>query len=289
LENYDRSLWIAQHLERDFPDDAAFARSVGIISSYIGYVKMEMGENAEAVKFFGQSLSLMQKYADTKPGDRSALGGVGTAHLWLGVGLSHTDPDQGLFHINQALDIQQSIYNGDKGDFGELNALADCYLELGRALAKKAERQGQVRDRSGPVINEAIAALEKSVKGYETVWQTDHESISTFRQVAFARRYLADAFMKSGESDKALETFREALAQSDVLTAKDPAKTEWQYDAAVCHLRIGEILRERGEDSSAHLATAHAMLRKLSTASPESVFIKADLDTVDRLVGFSTR
>ena len=50
-----------------------------------------------------------------------------------------------------------------------------------------------------------------------------------------------------GETAVALENYRTALAVRSDLLAKDPGDPELQYEVAVCHLRIGDVLRFSGD------------------------------------------
>ncbi|MCY7345604.1 MAG: protein kinase [Pyrinomonadaceae bacterium] len=286
LENYHRALDIFSRLSAESPNDVSLARSLSIIFSYIGYVKMEMGAASEAVDFFGRALSLMEKNLSADGDNRQARGDVGTAHLWLGIALSELGrADESLAQIRRALEIQTAIYNADTGNFGEQNALADCYLELGRALAAKAKTDGERRlPAAGTGFNEAIAAYETAIKNYEAVWQIDRQNFSAQRQIAFARRYLADAWRHKGETVKALQIFRETLKDFEDLTQIDANNTEWRHDLAICHLRIGEILADGGEtaQSALHFEKALSLLEKLSAASPEHIQIKHDLEAVEK-------
>lgn len=281
LENYNRSLEIYQNLLAETPSDMSLQRAVSIIFSYIGYVKMEMGDYEGSVGFFRESLGLTENLSLTDAANQQSRG---IAHLWLGVALNRQGKsDESLIQIRLALDIQTEIFRADKGDLGEQNSLADCYLELGGALATRAETHAPARAIWATTgLNEAITAYETAIENYEAVWQTDRENLSVRRQISFARNRLADVRRQKGEPAKALQIFRETLKEFEDLTQKDPNNTEWQHDLATCHLRIGEILSENRDRISAvsHLEKANSLLEKLSAASPDSVRIKTDLEAV---------
>ena len=280
LLHYNKSLEIYQDLLAENPTDTSLQRSLSIIFSYIGYVKMEMGDTEQAVRFFSESLVSTEKYSIANADNQPLRSDLGNAHLWLGVSLSETaNIEKSIFHLRRAVEIQTAIFESDKGNFGEQNALADSYLELGKALAIKAKTSN-----AEPLSAEAIRAYETAIKNYETVWQTDRQNFSAQRQIAFTRRHLADALQQKGETAKALQIFRETLKDFEELTQKDANNTEWQHDLAICNLRIGEMLSESGSKSeaAAHFEKALPMLEKLSADSPENIRIKRDLEATRR-------
>jgi tetratricopeptide (TPR) repeat protein len=192
--------------------------------------------------------------------------------LWVGIALRETGQTaQSLAHIQKSLAIQQEIAGRDKTNFGEQNSLADCYLELGMTQAKQK------------LTDAAIASYKKAIENYETVWQTDKQNLSVRRQIFFAKRQFAVTLLDKGDIKKAFETFNESLAASAELTAADPNNTEWQYDSAVCHLRIGELFLKQNDKKQALLNFESALptLEKLQSGSPENFRQKKDLEIVE--------
>ena len=95
---------------------------------------------------------------------------------------------------------------------------------------------------------------------------------------------LADALFQQGKTDAALENYEISLAAFENLIVKDPNNTEWQYDAAVCRLRIGEVFLKKKDvaKASGNFKAALPILEKLVAQSPENVNRQRDLNQVKK-------
>ena len=268
LANYEKSLEIYQTLSAENLSDSTLQRSTDIVLSYIGYVKMERGEFFEAVRFFKDSLAIEEKIAE-RQNDLRTRGYLGTAQLWVGVGLSEAGAaDKAFPYIRQSLETQQEIFAADKNNFGEQNSLADCYAELGKALLKNNQ------------LDSAIENLKKAAENYRIVSQADPENMPTRRQIAFSERYLAEAHLQKHDFKNALENSEKSLAGMIELTAADPTNAEWRYDLAQSYAQFGQILSSVGDISRAaeNLQKAAPLLEKAAADSPENIYIRRDLE-----------
>ncbi len=269
LANYEESLKIYQNLAAENPSEEKFERSAGYVLSYIGYVKIEMNQPPEAVRYFSDALAIEEKWH--KPESRKSQNDIANANLWVGVAHSeNSDWGRSSVYLQKALEIQRQLFESDKNNFGEQNGLADCYLEIGRDFvrAKKPD--------------EAIKNLTKAIENYEAVWQNDRQNFSARRQIAFSQIYLGDALRQKNDLPKAWEIYTKSLETIKELTETDPNNTEWQQDHAEIHLRLGEIAVKRSDKSNAldHLETAKPIFEKLTAASPDHAKRRADLETV---------
>lgn len=79
-------------------------------------------------------------------------------------------------------------------NFGERNALGDCYLEMGKTLVN-LKRFGEATD----YLNQAIAH-------YEAVAERDAQNLSARRQIFYTCVRLADALAGRGELGRARRT-----------------------------------------------------------------------------------
>ncbi len=273
LAAYEKSREIYQQLAAENPQTASFQRSYDIILSFIGYIKIQTGETGEAVRFFNDSLIIEQKLF-TQQDDLQTRGYLSTAKLWYGISLSEDGEDQnGINKIREALQMQQEIFNADEKNFGERNALADCYGELGKALLKN---------------NQAKAAADNfrlAEENYRIVWQADRENLPTRCQIAYVQKFLGDALMKTGDRQNALEKYQSSLETMKELTAADPSNSEWQYDLALCYLKIGELQKSfKNSDFIQNLQIAQSLLEICSRHSPENIKIRRDLAAVEYLL-----
>ena len=173
--------------------------------------------------------------------------------------------------------MQQAIFDADTANFGEQNALADCFLEYGMTLGKAGQ------------INAAIVNYQNALEGYRTVWNNDSKNLSAKRQVALSQRYLADAWRQKGETTRAAELFRQTTESFLELTASDPHNTEWQHDLAICYLSMGELSLTRGDAAKAaeNFRRALPILEDLTAKSPADAKQQSDLKIVkNRLARF---
>lgn len=269
LENYKRALSIYRQLESETPDSQT--QSLSIVSAYIGYVKLEMGETGEAIKYYKSSLALLKKFLSGKSENLASMAAISSAEVGVGVATSYVDPDKALNHIQKALELQKIVVDADKKNFSEVNGLADCFLELGRVLLIKAEAGG---GNSRLVLNEAVVALQTAIKHYDTVRQSDLENISVLRQVSFARINLGRVYTKQRNKALAIATYEQALAESEQVNKRDEMNSEFRHDKAVCLLRLSEL----GKNAASNLNAALPILEKLVAESPEHVERRYELE-----------
>lgn len=268
LDNYENSLKIFQDLSAEKPDDKSLKNSVAIVYSFIAYVKMQMNALDEAVKDFGISLKIQQQIAEE---NSVSKGGISSALLWYGISLVEAGKtEQGISSIRQSLALQTEIFEADQNNFGEQNALGDCYTELGKALLKNGE------------VAAAIENVEKGGKNYKIVWQNDPSNLSARRQIAYAQKLLGSVYAQKGELKKALENYNSALVTMRELTSADPNNTEWQNDLAICYKNLGEFFLKSGDSAqaSANFQTALPILEKVVSNSPENVFNRRELESL---------
>ena len=273
LANYEESLKIYQTLAAENPSEEKFERSVGYILAYIGYVKIEMNQPTEAVRYFSDALAIEEKWHN--PESRKSQNDIVNANLWVGVAHSeNADWEKSSTYLQKALEIQRRLFESDKNNFGEQNGLADCYLELGRDAVRANK------------TNEAIKNLNTAIENYEAVWQTDRQNLSARRQIVFSQIWLGDAFRQKNDLQKASEIYAESLEIIKELTAADANNTEWQHDLAVIHLRLGEIAFSHSDRMTAlqNLETAKPIFEKLSAQSPDHAKRRADLENCKNLL-----
>lgn len=273
LANYEESLKIYQMLAEENPSEVKFGRSVGYIFSYIGYVKIEMNQPTEAVKYFSDALKIEEKWHN--PESRQSQNDMANANLWLGVAHSeNSDWEKSSVYLQKALEIQRQLFETDKNNFGEQNALADCYLEIGRDNIRAQKPDA------------AIGNLTKAIENYEAVWQNDSRNFSAQRQIAFTQINLGNAFRQKNDLQKASEIYAKSLETIKKLTETDTNNTEWQQDFALIHLKLGEIAVSRNDKLNAlkHLEAAKPIFEKLTTQSPDHAKRRTDLENVRSLL-----
>jgi non-specific serine/threonine protein kinase/serine/threonine-protein kinase len=272
LRNYEEALKIYQTLAAENPGESKFQTLTGFVLSYIGYVKIEMNQSQEAIRYFAEALAIDEKTSD--PNNLQTQSNIINSTLWLGVAYSENgDWEKSSFYLQKSLELQKRIYDADKNNFGELNSLADCYLELGRDAVRANKPDA------------AIVNLTKAIENYKAVWQADTQNFSAQRQISFTQRHLGDALRQKNDLAKAREIYTRSLETIEDLIKQDANNTEWQTDFALLNSRLGEIALSRGDKPKAlkYLETAKPVYEKLTAASPENTKLRADSETVKNL------
>jgi tetratricopeptide (TPR) repeat protein len=87
-----------------------------------------------------------------------------------------------------------------------------------------------------------------------------------------------------GDADKALESFRQALAIREGLAKSDPNNADWQRDLAIAHGRVGIALAQRGkmDDAFVELHKGRALVAELKDKSSASAALAQDLVWFDK-------
>lgn len=90
--------------------------------------------------------------------------------------------------------------------------------------------------------------------------------------------------LAQGDADKALESFRQALAIREGLAKSDPNNADWQRDLAIAHGRVGLALAQRGkmDDAFAELCKGRALVAELKDKSSASAALAQDLVWFDK-------
>ena len=83
---------------------------------------------------------------------------------------------------------------------------------------------------------------------------------------------LGNALMVFGDSNDALESFREALAIMDRLTKSDPKNANWQANAAGMQNLTGDLFLQRNDKPEAlkHFREALAITERIARSDPKN-------------------
>lgn len=270
LDAYERSLKIFQDMRALEPNDQN-DRNVGIVLSFIGFVRQEMGQHDESVRCYGEWLAIEQKISEKDPSDVVTLGHLSTAHVAYAFALSYIgEPANVRSHMERGTAIQEQLFERDRNNFGERLSLADDYLEFGKALLSQGS----------PVA--ARELFQKALDHYEAVSNNDPEDLWAKRRVSCARRWVGEALLLGGDLDLAFERLDRSLTETNELTAAHPDYSEWQLDLALCHLRLGELHLKRQQRGKAmeHFRLAMPVYARLAAESPDNAKRQKDLETI---------
>ena len=89
------------------------------------------------------------------------------------------------------------------------------------------------------------------------------------RQIAFTRRHLGDAVLKTRNRALADRTHEKALRESEAVNRQDARNSEFRHDQAVCRLKIAELNLREKEKARAQISEAVRILEQLTSESPE--------------------
>jgi tetratricopeptide (TPR) repeat protein len=170
--------------------------------------------------------------------------------------------DESRQHLENVLTQQLRLYKIDSSNIGDINSLADAYLELGWTESEAGNHR------------KAIDQLGNAIVHYETVAAKDPNNISARRQISFTKRHIGEAFLRRGDRRRAYDHFAVALRQSEELVRSDPENTEFRYDKAICLSRLGEFFPAEKD----LLPEAERILSELIAESPERLSWSNDLE-----------
>lgn len=130
---------------------------------------------------------------------------------------------------------------------------------VSRARDLAVVRQGQAEDLIGFMLGDLRDKLtpvgrldilddvgQRALAYFAAVPESELSDEELFRR-AEAIRQLGEVRLDQGTLDAAMEAFREALALTQQLAARDPLNSEWQLGLGNAHFWVGEVLRRQGD------------------------------------------
>ena len=269
LQNYEKAFAINQQLILAEPTNTDLVWRQAVAHQYIGYVRMLMGDTEGANRDFEASLHTAVGLLNSDPNNLRLKRNVSSTYLWVGIGYRDSGRlAESLTHIRRSLDLQRSFLDADRENFGEINAMADCWLEVAFTQVKLSEYPA------------AIKAFETAIKEYSAVAESDQNDLSALVQIQLSRRAMADTLLKMNNAAGALKNYRETLAVLKDVTARDPNNLDWQYELAACRLGMGKALLALNDplEAGASLNEAGPIFQALISKSPENVKFKRGND-----------
>ena len=164
-------------------------------------------------------------------------------------------------------------------DLGQHDAARTAYdegLEIARSLPASVARDRQIASALENVghSDEAAGQLDAAKVNYMTAletWQAlpdDGSDVERLRAIAATLERIGDIASKTGDIDAALSAYRDSLARTETLAARDENNTDWQQDLGTAHQKLGDMLLQTGDGAGA-LAQYEAHL-KIATRLHES-------------------
>ncbi|MCB2077063.1 MAG: toll/interleukin-1 receptor domain-containing protein [Novosphingobium sp.] len=158
-------------------------------------------------------------------------------------------------------------------DLGQHDAARIAYdegLQIARALPASDARSRQIAAALENVghSDEAAGRLDAAKASYETAletWQVlpDNDAdVERLRAIAATLERIGDVAARTGDGAAALAAYRDSLARTQALAARDENNTDWQQDLGTAHNKLGDMLLAAGdgagalEQYEAHLAIA---------------------------------
>ncbi len=269
LQNYQKAFEINRQLLLADPANTVYILRQGIAHQYIGYVRMLMGNTEGANSDFEESLRSANDLVALEPKNMRFQRNLSDSYLWVGIGYRESGRlADSLANIRRSTDMQRSFLTADPENFGERNAVADCWIEVALTETKSTSYKA------------AITAFETAISGYSSVAESDKNDLSALVQIQVSRRSMADTLLKMNNAGAALKNYQEALKVMKEMTLRDPNNLDWQYELAGCYLGIGKSLKALNDTIGAtkSLNEAAPVLEALITISPENVRFRRSRD-----------
>jgi tetratricopeptide (TPR) repeat protein len=145
-------------------------------------------------------------------------------------------------------------------NYGEKNAMADCWIEMATTLAKESK------------LDEAVRAFRTAIAFYTEVSDSDKENFSALAQMRMTQRMMADALSEQHRMDDAATFYQLSFGTFSELVDRDHRNLEWQYELAMCGTGLGKVLEKKKDRNGAisRYSEASAQLEHLLTISPEN-------------------
>ena len=273
----------------------------------VGEVNIAQGKLDDAMRAFGQSVTLSSAAAKRAPRDPVVRLSLGTSHFWLGNGYRlQGNLPKARRHLTEYMNVAEQLareypendeYRLERA-YGHSNVAmileaqgqyreALVHHSVTRAIKSErlaadpsnAEKQADVAmtlNKMGFVLQRlgdlrgALESFERELMMYRLLARSDPSHSRWKERVAVSHSYAASAREALGDYDAAFALREQELAANRELHTRDPQNAEWQRNLAVSLWRRGNLLRIRGAHEAAltDYAAAEALVEPLIRRDP---------------------
>jgi len=257
LADYQKSLTLEESLVRMYPDSEKDQFNLAQLYADLGEVHMAgTGNVPEAIRYSRQAMALFDKLLLAKPNNLPVLKQATSAYVTFGMlqvgnGLSGTagTVESGVEALEKAVVFDQRAMELDPTDVTLRAEQAGIHITLGDAYLKLGNR---------PLAEQSFRSGLKAFQGLDP--KGENVRISLNRAVTTTK--VGDALMIEGKYADALNYYREGLALSDQLLARDKKSESAQSQAVIARGQVALALTHLG-----HYAEANQMFRSAQAYS----------------------
>jgi serine/threonine-protein kinase len=264
--------------ERDTRPEALLR--LGQASFDLAGITAEVGDQADALAAFRDSLANRQRLADAYPGDPEIQTQVADTHSRIGVLLRAAgQPDEAHASYRSALSIQRALADAYPTFAGHRRDLAMTQSNIGNLL-RTTGRPGEARR-----AFEAAMALQRELVG------SNPGSVDFQRDLATSYNNLGILLRETGKPAEALAAFRSGLAIQRALADAARDGVNSRLELARSHNNIGNLLGDIGRPAEALAAhqSGLSIQRELVAAYPSVVRFRDGLAGSHNNVGLLLR
>lgn len=284
MESYQKSLRLAQELNRAGSNDLKVARLLAQDYFKLGMLQAQAGEMAAAHETLRQALASAQTL-EQQTHELEDIALLENCHIRLGdTFLDSGDPVNALENYRHEIRLAERRIREFPGDVAKMT-LAMSHSRVAEPLISLGDLPG------------SLAGYRKSVELIDELLP-DHATDPKYLRVRMIGLiWLGNLsgnprFINLGETQAALQYYREALAIAEKLVAADPKDAFARRDLAGGHRLVGEILAiDQPAQAVEQFRQALGIVREMLAATPDSTplrrreaqYLKGQADAFRRL------
>jgi eukaryotic-like serine/threonine-protein kinase len=253
LENYQKSLAIAERLNRQTPEDWEITGKLRAIQTKLGEIFQRMGNAEETKNNFRAAVELSEKIAAHEPESPKQLSALGQSYIFYGETLplgtgeneSVAVSSKGFPYLEKALQIAPD-------DSPSIQRTNMAHIRVGlqiNALARDAEDGGDEK-KAAEYYAQASEYFRKSKEEAQKLVASDAKNAGFRRRLFVAEFNESTALSGLRKTDEALSFQRKMLTETTAVAA-EAKNAEAQFDLAQAYFEIGSTFFRRAEFAAA--------------------------------------
>jgi non-specific serine/threonine protein kinase/serine/threonine-protein kinase len=235
VESGRRALTLFQTLAEADPTNLRARQSVAISHIKLGDILgnpnfPNIGDRAEALGHYRQSLTIWQAVAASDPTDATTRRYLGVIHERIGtMQQSEENLAEALESYRQSLEIRESF-----------SATHPTNTDARRDLAIGYEKIADVLMLTGDAKN-ALEHQRQALAMFEALSAADPNNANASRSLAIGCEKVGDALLELGEATEGLRFYRRSLAIREALSTTDPTNVHLRRGLAGLYAKLGDI------------------------------------------------
>ncbi|MEP6900530.1 MAG: protein kinase [Actinomycetota bacterium] len=278
LENYQKSLAIAEGLNRQTPEDWEITGKLRALHTKLGEIFQRMGNAEETKNHFRTAVELSEKIAAHEPESPKQLSALGQSYIFYGETLplgtgeneSVAVSSKGFLYLEKALRIAPD-------DSPSIQRTNMAQIRVGlqiNALARDAEDGGDEK-KTYEYYTQAAEYFRKSKEEAQKLVASDAKNAGFRRRLFVAEFNESTSLSGRQKTDEALVIQRKMLVET-ISVATEQKNAEAQVDLAQTFFEIGSTFFRRREFAAAaeNIEKAINIYNQIITADTSNVEVQ---------------